>query len=217
MKGLQAGALALVMALGVTGAGAETTAPAADAPDMLLESLRPMLPPAADGFDWALYRNVAYLRPAGWKSQTRAAVPEQRLVATYAQSPENFSEQKPFLHGFTIQVIPDFHKTARMPPAKGAISVIKGLTEARAESDVLLFDDGSSPIGKTFIFRYNDAPAGKTPIVVHKYFIADDKSDVLYIVTYESPKDSWEANWQQFGTPLLSRVAVIPFLPLDGN
>lgn len=217
MKGLQAGALALVLALGVSGAGAETTAPAGEAPDLALESLRPMLPPAAAGFEWALYRNVAFLKPAGWKSRTRPDVPEQNVTGAFAQSPEDFSEENYFQHGFTIQVVTGFRKASKVPPALGAMTMIKGLTEARSKKDVLLFDDGASPIGKTFIFRYNDAPADKTPLTIHKYFIADDEADVLYIITYESPKDSWDANWKQFGTPLLSRVAVIPFLSPDAK
>jgi hypothetical protein len=42
--------------------------------------------------------------------------------------------------------------------------------------------------------------------------ISDDAADVLYIFTYESPEASWEQNWTAFGTPLLSKVAVLPIL-----
>lgn len=174
-------------------------------------AIKEMLPPPDSGFEWALFRNCAFQTPAGWNTRVMPDIPEKK-TGVFAQSPEEFSEQKQFEHGFTVQVIPEFSKATGLKPAKGAIGMIKQTSDQRPESDVLIFDNAKSPLGLTFTFRYNDAPADKTPIVIHKYFIADDKSDVLYIFVYESPKESWDSNWKTFGTPLMKKIAVLPFL-----
>jgi hypothetical protein len=176
-------------------------------------TIRDMLPEPAGGFEWVVYRNSAFLKPKGWNQKSLPDQPDKKLIGALAISPESFSEKKYFEHGFTAQVAAEFKKTNKVEPSKGAMLILKPIADQHEPEEVLLFDSKPSQIGTTFVLRYRDAPAGKTPIIVHKYLIANDTADTLHIFTYESPTADWEDNWKKFGTPILQKIAVLPFLP----
>lgn len=189
-------------------------APASAAPDAeMIALVKSALPAAPAGFDWAIYRNCAVLKPNGWNERTMADDLGKKVIGAYAFSPEQFSEQKQFEHGFTAQVVAGFKAMNKLEPSKGAVLMMKSITDGRPDSDILLFKDNKFPDRISYFLRYRDAPAGKTPLVIHKYMIARDGDDTLHIFTYESPEAQWEANWKSFGETMLGKIAVIPFLP----
>ena len=176
-------------------------------------AFRKSLPDAPDGFDWVLYRNCAFLKPHGWTQRSRPDVPEEKTVGSIAISPEDFSETKFFEHGFTVQVIANFKKLNKIEPSKGAAAIIQTAAKLRKPDENIMATAKQNERGALLVYRYRDAPAGETPIIVHKYFIADDVSDTLHIFIYESPVATWDDNWKQFGTPILQKIVVLPLLP----
>ena len=48
----------------------------------------------------------------------------------------------------------------------------------------------------SFFVRYINSPTILKPITIHKVFIANEKTGSLYIMTFESPKETWEQSWQ---------------------
>jgi hypothetical protein len=190
---------------------AAAPAPAAPDPEMIALA-KSALPTAPAGFEWAIYRNCAVLKPNGWNDRTLADDVGKKVIGAYAFSPEQFSEQKQFEHGFTTQVVAGFKALNKVEPSKGAVLMMKPITDSRPERDILLFKDNKFPDRISYVLRYRDAPAGKTPIIIHKYMIARDGDDTLHIFTYESPEAQWEANWKAFGETIMGKVAIIPFL-----
>ena len=172
-----------------------------------------LLPPPTTGYEWVIYRNCAFLKPQGWNQHTLPDVPAQKIIGAISTSPETFSESKQFETGFTAQVVANFKANNGLPPSKGAILMLKQITDQRTEKDVLVFDTKPAQSGSTsFIMRYRDAPEGKTPLVIHKTLIANDAQDTLHIFTFESPEKNWDESWK-IGTPIIAKIAVIPFLP----
>ena len=178
------------------------------------ETIKDLLPESPAGFDWVAYGNSAFLKPRGWNQRAIEAQPDRKVAGAVAVSPEPFSEQSFFEHGFTAQIVADFKEVNNnIPPAKGALLILKKIADQHQREEILLFDSRQVQVGEAFVLRYRDAPQGKTPIVVHKYLIANDRFDTLHIFTYESPAASWDDNWKTFGTPILQRILVAPFLP----
>jgi hypothetical protein len=193
---------------------AENAAPP-PAPDVHIPdaALRAQLPPPPDGFDWLLYKNCAVLRPDGWHQNTRPDDPAKKLTGAFALSPETFSEKKPFEHGFTVQIHHDVRARFGAPPSESVAGFLQPLAARLAKTDLLLYKENPTPIGATRILRYRDAPPGLTPLVIHRYYIADDTGDTLYAFTYESPEAQWEEHWKKFGTPLLGKVLILSARP----
>lgn len=203
----------LLLAL-LSGFAFAAAVPASAAPDAeTIALVKSALPAAPGGFEWAIYRNCAVLKPNGWNEGSIPDDPASKVIGAYAFSPEEFSEQKQFEHGFTAQVIAGFKAANKVEPSKGALLLMKPIIDDRPKSDILLFKDNKYPDRISYVLRYRDAAAAKTPIIVHKYMIARDADDTLHIFTYESAEAKWEDNWKAFGEIVMGKIAVIPFLP----
>jgi len=175
--------------------------------------LRRQLAPPPDGFAWQVYQNCAFLKPAGWNGLSKEDRAQKIPMGAYGISPEPFSFDKDFETGFTVQILVNPQKNAGIPASKAALLYLKPFFEAHQKSDVLLADQSEQGDRHNTIFRYRDAPPGLTPIVVHKYIVADDAADTVHVFTFESPESSWAANWKSFGTPILGKIAIFPAAP----
>jgi hypothetical protein len=175
--------------------------------------LRKQLPPAPEGFDWLVYKNCALLSPAGWNQKVRPDDPAKNLTGAFAISPEVFSEKKYFDHGFTVQIHTDVKRRFGAAASPSLAAFIQPLAAKVKKEDLLLFKEGGAAGGSTNILRYVDAPPGLTPLVVHRYFVANDAADTIHVFTYEAPQAQWEENWKTFGTPILGRVVMLTGAP----
>jgi hypothetical protein len=45
--------------------------------------------------------------------------------------------------------------------------------------------------------------------------LANNVTDSVHVFTFESPAESWEENWAKFGTPILSKINVLPNVPAN--
>ena len=61
---------------------------------------------------------------------------------------------------------------------------------------------------RSCFIRYRNAPALGNNITVHKFFVAIDNADLLYIYTFESPTETWDDSFRRFGTPMLEKIVM---------
>lgn len=174
------------------------------------QSLLSKLPRPTNGFEWHSYKGVVFQSPNSWNENEKSIHTGNIPTSTYASSPEEFSESKMFEMGLTIQVIPEPNKTLSIPAKKMAQVFLKADVDSHSKEDILMFNQKN--IGKnieTTVFRYQDSPPPLMPIIVHKYLIADEIEDTVYILTFESPVTTWEENWQRYGTPFLQKLTFV--------
>lgn len=170
-----------------------------------------------NGFEWHSYYGILFQTPKNWNENEKSINTGDIATVTYASSPEEFSESNMFEMGLTVQVIPESNKTLSIPAKKMAQIFLKSYLEPfigpHRKEDVLMFEQKN--IGnniETAVLRYKDAPPLLTAIIVHKFIIANETEDAVYILTFESPESSWEDNWSKYGTPFLSKLAFVSSL-----
>ena len=160
---------------------------------------------APTGFAWRQFRDVAFLLPNGWFEHTMVSSDNGFNLYTYATSPTDFSVKDKFETGFTIEIFSDLYKNKRIKAKTMAAMLI---TSVKKE-DILLLDSESHPGLEQYYMRFKDETHGLTPIVVHRFMIANEQTDTVHSFTFESPKDSWTKNWDEFGTPILKDIRLI--------
>ena len=217
--------LVLVLVAGIAGAApapaatAKTKAPPKAAPQegdaAVLGVLRKDLPPAPAGFDWQLFKNALFVKPKGWHEQRVNVTGASTPTFVYAASGEAFSAAKQFETGLTINIFEGGQRIRGIPASKLVALYLAPFIEAHQQSDVQLFEQKQQGDFLQVTFRYRDAPPGQKPAIVHKSILANDKADSLHVFTFESPEDTFAANWEKFGTPILSKVKVLPNLPIQ--
>ncbi len=187
-------------------------APAAISYEPSAELLK-QLPAADAGFTWLVYQNCALLRPDGWNLRTRAAEPQKSRLGSFAMSPEVFSETKYYDHGMSVQIMPNAKASLGDVPSKGVMAFVAPKAEKLGKKNLLVYQNKPTSTGASVVFRYIDAPPNLTPLVIHRYYVADDAKDTVYIFTYEAPQESWEQNWEKYGTPIFKRLLILSGTP----
>jgi hypothetical protein len=200
----------LVLAsLPLLGHGSEIANPSATPPPFALQG---QLPPAPEGFAWRDYRGAIFAKPVEWRERTavQAMTKNGIPMTVYAASGEEFSENKFFEMGLTIQAIVGSYKLAKVEASKMARIYLKPFLDEHKPPDALIVDRKRRGDFEMLVFRYRDAARGQKPIIVHKFIVANDKMDSAHIFTFESPEETWSENWEKFGTPILKNVTVVP-------
>lgn len=170
------------------------------------EPVRGRLTTAPEGFQWRQYRSAVFVKPSEWNEQEQVNENAGITYATYAASPEVFSRVKPFEMGMTIQIVSGGQKAKGLEANKVVLMLLAPIVTTHKKEDVLMFEQGTAGDFEKTYFRYRDEPTGKTPIVVHKFILANKVLDSVHVFTFESPKQSWDENWKQFGTAFMSKV-----------
>ncbi|CAM2070247.1 hypothetical protein SCOR_33050 [Sulfidibacter corallicola] len=150
------------------------------------------MPPPPSGYTWQQFSeiNSAFLKPNGWFFKH-----EQRGSAhVYVISQESVLEHGSFTTGLTLQVIKFIQKKEGLPASVFAIRMAQAINESSENTILSSADLGTGPF-KAFGIRYRNAPVVGEPIIVHQNYIANDKRDTLFIVTFESPEKEWANAW----------------------
>ncbi|MBA4327614.1 MAG: hypothetical protein C0428_05250 [Polaromonas sp.] len=211
LRTLQAWCAAALL-LASTIAAAQPAPGAAPTPEQIRAAIQSELPAPPDGFSWQLYKNTVFLKPAGWHAQ-EAKTPPGFPMATFATSPQAFSESSKFEMGLTVNVISGTQRLRGLEAKKAVALMLKPTLDVSKKEDVLVLSQQPAGDFERTIFRYRDAPSGMTPIIVHKFILANNVTDSVHIFMFESPEASWAENWAKYGAPVLSRLQVIPLLP----
>lgn len=183
--------------------------------DEIYKNVKAQLGAAPDGFSWDIYRNAISLKPVGWFVHDKVYDIKGTISATHAMSPADFSENNQFETGFTVGIFTNLKKHAKPEPSKTASIMIGIGLKMHTKEDIKYLSQNQQGDVKAFWLRYRDAPPGKTPIIVHKYYLANDATDNLNYFIFESPEDKWEENWKKYGSIILKHVTFIPAYPND--
>lgn len=180
------------------------------------EEVRNQLPPPPEGFVWRMYKNVLFIKPDQWHEQVRDESSEKITLKTYAASAENFSASKPFETGMTVQIMSGFKTSTKIPARELALLYVKPSLEKLAagpKEDVLIFDNKTNGTITNVVLRYRDAPTGMTPIVIHKFLVANNATDSVHIFIFESPETNWNENFERYGVPFMRKLNIVFQLP----
>lgn len=167
------------------------------------------LPAPPDGFEWQIYKNVVFAKPVMWNEAEKASSSANIAITVYAASPEEFSQTKQFEMGLTIQIISGSQKIRKIDANTMALLYLKPFIETHKKEEVLLLDQNTNGDFERTYFRFRDEPPGLPPIIVHKFILANNTTDSVHVFTFESPIDSWQKNWDQYGTPIFSKINVL--------
>ncbi len=163
-------------------------------------------PPA--GFRWKRIGGSAVLQPIGWYSHSNQEDMGGINYYTYAASPVDFSLEKPFRTGLTVQILRDdsrlYDAAADDLAALYLEPYIKRIESGQAEA--MVFEKGVQDNYKTVLMRYKTAANGSPEVIVHKYSAADMMQNIVYIFTFESPADGWREAWQLYGDLFFANI-----------
>lgn len=157
------------------------------------------LPEAPVGFSWVRMQDIkaAFLKPDGWFEHDQ----KTKDGHTYAISQESVKTYGSFDTGLTVQGLSDVLNKIHSPPYAIALNMLEDIKSSKSNTIIKLKDLSQGPF-KSFFVRYENNPEVAEAIIVHKIFIANDKTSSLYIVTFESPKASWNQAWKTGNTIL---------------
>ena len=183
--------------------------------EQVQQAMKSQLPAPPAGFDWKLYKNAAFLKPASWNEREAKPVAGTFPTSTYATSPESFSEATQFETGFTITIISGTQRLRGLEAKKAVSLFLKPILDTHKREEVLMLDRMTNGDYERTVLRYRDAPPGLKPVIVHKFVLANNVTDSMHIFTFESPESTWTENWEKYGTPILSRLQVVAQLPVN--
>jgi hypothetical protein len=198
-------------------ASGQNTSTSSPTKNQVREAMKSQLPAPPEGFSWQLYKNVVFLKPIGWTEQEMTENIAGIPATTYAASPEAFSRAKQFEMGVTFQHISGSQRIRGIPAKKLALVYLKPFLDAHKKEEVLMLEKSTQGDFERTFFRYRDAPPGLKPIIVHKFIVANDVTDNINIFTFESPVETWDENWVKYGTPIISKLNVMPSVPSEFN
>ena len=162
------------------------------------------LPKEPAGYRWERFTEVqsAFLCPDGWYTFHKAGTNSH----TYVISKESVATNGLFETGLTLQAVKGLLTKKGVSPSGFAVQMAQGLLEKHENTTLSTQDISSGPF-KAFFLRYRNAPATVKPIVVHKVFIANNKKDTLFIVTFEAPEKQWDEAWR-LGEPMVKKFLI---------
>lgn len=151
------------------------------------------LPPAPDGFSWVRMPEImaAFLKPQGWFEHDK----ETKDSHTFAISKESVMEYGSFDTGLTVIAFTDVLNKLNFPPYAVSLQMYEDI-KSSISNTIIKTKDITQGKFKSFIVRYENHPKVAEPIIVHKLFVANDKTSSLYIVSFEAPKSSWDQAWE---------------------
>jgi len=90
------------------------------------------------------------------------------------------------------------------------LAVAMGQEIDEAPHNEVLATDSLKERGATrsCFIRFRNSPALGNKITVHKFFVAVDSSDLLYIYTFESPNETWDEAFKSYGTPMMEQIVM---------
>lgn len=162
------------------------------------------LPPLQEGFHWESFPEVVVAVPCpdGW----HRAVSRGPGTFTGSVSVEDFNTGGLFKTGFTVQLFVAVKQRSGHPASMLAIAMGQEICDT--PHNQVLATDPLKEHGKarSCYVRYRNSPALGNKITVHKFFVAIDSSDLLYIFTFESPNESWDEAFAKYGTPMMEKI-----------
>ncbi|PIE63611.1 MAG: hypothetical protein CSA26_12130 [Desulfobacterales bacterium] len=164
-------------------------------------------PSPPPNFEWKIYHNAIFCAPKDWNEKESKTDDKGFQSFLYATSPENFSKEKPFEMGITVTVFTGCHAAKGLSVDNVAGLYLDPTIKSHTQEDIILSNiNDENEDQKTIVFRYRDRVEGEKTVIIHKFIVADQKTDSVYIFIFESPEETWEKNWKEYGEPFLKKV-----------
>lgn len=151
------------------------------------------LPEAPANYTWVRMPQImsAFLKPTDWYEHDK----KSNGSHTFALSKESVKQQGSFETGLTVIAIKNVMDKLHFPPYTVSLQMFDGIKQNPSNTIIETRDTSQGPF-KSFIVRYENHPEVAKPIIVHKIYIANDKTGSLYIVSFEAPKSEWDEAWK---------------------
>jgi hypothetical protein len=148
----------------------------------------PELPSPPMGFEWKWCEEMhaAFLRPATWHVKQ---VTKEGTVGLFI-SKDDIDKNGEFKTGLTVNFVADIRKKTGAKPSAYAAATQK-LAIKDQEKVMLVIPPVDGGRIKTVGFRLK-----KDDTITHSWYVADDGTDSLYVVFFESPADEWDSAWK---------------------
>lgn len=157
----------------------------------------PKLPAAPTGFQWIWSPEMGggFLCPDGWHAKKEKKADTEALFITK----ENIDTEGKFTTGLTVNVISRIRRKTGLPPSR----YMPRLLAENAQGKKVLLELPPKKSGRItgHVLRLQD-----DVLVVHHSLLADDQTDKLYVVSFESPVGEWESN-KKYWEPMLGKMA----------
>lgn len=202
--------LNILLMLALSGVRAQDAQKPPTSTDELSAFISAQIPPPPQGFLWQQFKNSFFPKPTGWNEQILEGTLFAITRTVYAISPEKFSATKQFEMGMTLEILSGSKKTMNTEAKNLALAMLKPIFDSHKKEEILIFDQNKRGDFDIIFLRYRDAPAGLTPIIIHKFIAANNVADSVHTFTFESPVETWDSNWAKYGTPIISKINIIP-------
>ncbi|MCK9174494.1 MAG: hypothetical protein M0O96_04365 [Desulforhopalus sp.] len=163
---------------------------------------------APGGYSWQVLPTCFVLQPDGWEAKVTDHTQNGVRHYYWATSPEDFSAERPFETGFSVEILFGGGINGTSADALAATVLTPwyekfGKKMTKAE----LYEESAHNGYRMYRFQYEDTSA--TPVLkVQKYLVADSFDFSVTIFTFESPVEEWGKNWGEFGQMLMDNVGL---------
>lgn len=167
---------------------------------LLLSSITAMdLPKAPAGYAWQEIPEIkaAFLKPEGWFFRKIPAGKDTPLAIFITR--EDIAIADHFETGLTINV---FRNLKRETALKNAGAFIHSRMENRKGE---MWTRTLGPMVQVGVLA--EIPGDGHPIMVHSLSMVNTKTNTLYLIFFEGPRDEWEKTWE-IGKTMLNLLAV---------
>lgn len=151
------------------------------------------LPPAPSNFSWVKIEEmkVVFLRPDGWHFTNNKA----KLLGSFAIYRKEPDTDGRFETGLTLYAIRNMGKTDRELPSR---QIHRFVEDMKAQEGVQVFSVARVERGpfQGLAIRYVYTSSTASPIMYHRLFLANDRTDTILFITFESPESKWEETWR---------------------
>lgn len=151
------------------------------------------LPEAPSGFSWKRLPEIkaAFLMPDGWHFKHE----HENSTDAFFITLEDIDKQGSFLTGLSVNAIPNVSKKTKLWVKEYALRLH---SQIKQDTTIKVIDEWQNPQGPFMVYgmRSEKVVNDKMTMVMYQLIVANEKTDRLYVIAFESMKDIWEAAWR---------------------
>lgn len=159
------------------------------------------LPEPPLGFVWQRMPELkaAFLAPKGWHVKKRQTDGTDAMFITL----EDIEVEGMFRTGFSMNAVPQISVKTKMWAKQYARMFHETI---KNDSSVTVRSEWENPQGPFMVYglQFTKNVSNSDSIVVHQLVIANEKTDRMYLIMFESPADLWDAAWR-IGDVIMNR------------
>ncbi len=163
----------------------------------------------SNNMTWYTCQNMQtrLLKPAGWYTKEESQDGTQACFITK----ERITSSSGFTTGLSINAVTDVAKKTGVPAKQYARDLIYAYDDLKTEGQ--LTDVGAvKPMGNGNPFA---GYAREASLNNHHFYylnMVNTQTDTLYIISFEGVDPTWDQDWTNFGTEILSKIGLNPEL-----